>query len=68
MVCLSRPYHFKFFKGCLPQILLSPFLNTLTHIFLNKHAEASDLFKYDNHFTKTESMTNTDIETATLSQ
>ena len=28
MVCLSRPYHFKFFKGCLPQILLSPFLNT----------------------------------------
>ena len=27
-----RPYHFKFFKGCLPQILLGPFLNTLTHI------------------------------------
>ena len=25
-------YHFKFFKGCLPQILLSPFLNTLTHL------------------------------------
>ena len=23
------PCHFKFFKGCLPQILLSPFLNTL---------------------------------------
>ena len=22
MVCQSRPYHFKFFKGCLPQILL----------------------------------------------
>ena len=22
---LSRPYHFKFFKGGLPQILLSPF-------------------------------------------
>ena len=21
---LSRPYHFKFFKGCLPQILLGP--------------------------------------------
>ena len=31
--CLSRPYHFKFFKGCLPQILLGPFLNTLTHVF-----------------------------------
>ena len=28
----SRPYHMKFFKGCLPQILLGPFLNTLTHI------------------------------------
>ena len=24
-----RPYSFKFFKGCLPQIFLSPFLNTL---------------------------------------
>ena len=24
--------HFKFFKGCLPQILLGPFLNTLTHL------------------------------------
>ena len=23
------PHHFKFFKGCLPQILLGPFLNTL---------------------------------------
>ena len=20
MICLSRPYHFKYFKGCLPQI------------------------------------------------
>ena len=25
----------KFFKGCLPQILIGPFLNTLTHIFSN---------------------------------
>ena len=24
-------FHFKFFKGCLPQILLGPFLNSLTH-------------------------------------
>ena len=30
---LGRPYHFKFFKGCLPQILLGPFLNTLSHLF-----------------------------------
>ena len=27
----SRPYHFKVFKGCLPQILLGPLLNTLSH-------------------------------------
>ena len=25
-------HHFKFFKGCLPQILLGPFLNTLPHM------------------------------------
>ena len=29
VICLGRLYHFKFFKGCLPQILLGPFLNTL---------------------------------------
>ena len=29
----SRPYHFNFFKGCLPQIFLGLFLNTLTHIW-----------------------------------
>ena len=29
MVCLSRPYPFKFSKGSLPQILLGPFLNAL---------------------------------------
>ena len=42
MVYLSRPYHFKFFKGCLPQILPGPFLNTLTQMGLVKNA---------NHFT-----------------
>ena len=31
---LGRPYHFKIFKGCLPQILLGPFLNTMTHFSL----------------------------------
>ena len=30
----TRPYHFKFFKGCLPKILLGPFLNTLTQLSL----------------------------------
>ena len=27
---LSRSYNFKFFKGCLPQISLGPFLDTLS--------------------------------------
>ena len=34
MVCLSRPCHFKFFKGCLPKIPLCPFWNTWTQINL----------------------------------
>ena len=34
MVCLSiSPYHFKFFKDYLPQILLGPFLNTSSQIY-----------------------------------
>ena len=33
-ICLSRTYLFRFFKGCLPQILLGPFLNTLSYIQL----------------------------------
>ena len=28
----GRPYHLNFFKGRLPQILLGPFLNTLSYI------------------------------------
>ena len=31
----DRPYPFKFFKGCLPQILLGPFFNNLTQLCLN---------------------------------
>ena len=38
MVCLSRPYPFKSFKGCLPQILLGPLLNTLSHDQTSKEA------------------------------
>ena len=30
----SRPYHFKIFKGCLPQMLLGSFLNTMTQMCL----------------------------------
>ena len=29
---LTRPDPFEFFKGCLPQILLGPFLNNLLHL------------------------------------
>ena len=29
---LSIPFPFKFFKGCLPQILLGPLLNTLSQM------------------------------------
>ena len=32
MVRWGRPEQFKFFKGCLSQILLGPFLNTLPQI------------------------------------
>ena len=35
-VFLSRPYPFKFFKGCLPQILLGPFVNTLSQMLFGK--------------------------------
>ena len=35
-VCLGRSYHFRWYKGCLPQILLGPFLNTLTKCFILK--------------------------------
>ena len=35
MVCLGRPYRFKFFKRCILQILFGQFLNTLTHMVLN---------------------------------
>ena len=34
MVFLNRPYHFKCFNSCLPQILLGPFLNTLPHVVI----------------------------------
>ena len=32
---LSRPYPFKYFKGYLQQIVLGPFLNTLSQLIIN---------------------------------
>ena len=40
MVCLSKQYSFKFFKGCLPQILLDPLLNTLSQLSLGVKGKA----------------------------
>ena len=31
-VLLNQTSPFRFFKGCLPQILLGPLLNTLSHV------------------------------------
>ena len=50
MVCLSRSHSFKFFKDCLPQILLGPFLNTLSH-FMKQYTE-SKLIKYFKYSSK----------------
>ena len=50
MVCLSRLYYLIFFKGCLPQILLGPFLNILSHMMFE--------FKVDQNGTKAKSSDN----------
>ena len=39
----SRMDQVKFFKGCLPQILLGPFLNALSHVSI---AASSFIVKY----------------------
>ena len=45
MVCLSRPYPFRFFKGCLPQNSLSLLLNTLSHVSQQMHSHSVMLNK-----------------------
>ena len=47
MVCLSRPYHLNFFRGCLPQILLGPFLNTLSHIEVSHTNICNEIWKWN---------------------
>ena len=49
MVYLGRPYHFNFFKGCPPQILLGLFLNTLTHTTMKREKQLS-YFQLNNIF------------------
>ena len=41
--------HFKFFKGCHPQILLGPFSNTLTHITSKQPSSPSSMRKIWTH-------------------
>ena len=41
-ISYDRSYHFKFFKGCLPQISLGPFLNTLSHLYTSNNANNSN--------------------------
>ena len=43
-ICLNRPYPFKFLKDCLPQILLGPFLNILSHI--NQHEKSQEMTNF----------------------
>ena len=31
---VNRSYHINSFKGCIPQILLGPFFNTLFHLYI----------------------------------
>ena len=44
-IIVEKSYSFKFFKGCLPQILLGPFLNTLSHLVLFQKSMMEPLYK-----------------------
>ena len=53
MVCLSKSYPFKYFKSCLPQILLDPFLNTLSNSFVPESVAISKIYiSTENFMTK----------------
>ena len=46
MVCLSRPYPLKFFKGYFPQILLGPFLNASSQMYLKNQKSRNHSFVF----------------------
>ena len=55
MVCLGRAYDFKIFKGCLPQYLFGPFLNTFTrlqNVPIHYPSEKSDTIENNNYYYK----------------
>ena len=43
----GKPYHVKIFKDYLPQILLSPFLNTMSHLNLSLRVASWIVFRYE---------------------
>ena len=45
MVCLSRPYHLKIFKGYLSQTLLGPFLNKLAQMSFQRKSKPRGIEK-----------------------
>ena len=47
-----KPYSFKFFKGCLPQILLGPLLNTLSYVRLLLFSFQYCITNFSYHFLK----------------
>ena len=48
---LHTHVHFKFFNGCLPQILLGSFLNSLTHITIRiKHEETAAFLMFPGRY------------------
>ena len=51
-------YHFKFFKGCLPQILLDPILNTLSQMLVQllTFKEISEQLTFKNNIEESFSM------------
>ena len=53
MTCLNRPYQLKFFKGCLPQMLLGPLLNIFSQ--LNPYEKYNVTFTHSHLSFKTNS-------------
>ena len=48
--CFRGPYPFTFFKGCLPQNLLGPFLNTFPHTWMENTWKTSFFESLDKNF------------------
>ena len=49
----SRPHPFKYFKGCLPQILLDSFLHTLSDKWFQQRLLPRGFISYEYHTNST---------------